>query len=882
MDQEENITGGLNTPLSLDEMVEARLRNKQKGKTFQDTEGRIGGSAKQNRAYKMVSLENLSEIEGDEATAIELVKKDKVYHKIDLALERENGVSAGAAFLKQKMREAFGSQPPNKALDRKIYVGYAVYLYEKFKDVTSVEEFEKIAKNLVERGVPELVEIVSPDLLDRILVEKEYNDSHFAKIREEIFAIERSVADEKERLKGLYPESVDSGGYFSIHKIPVDVLSNWHAMSDRSRELWNERSNYEGLTPTEKSFLESIGCTNTRSGIYYIMRPVFERVFGIRFVNFTKQSSDPVIKNYALAKEYEAVSVTESLMLIDKFANEYKDRIVRIQAHIAAVGACYSKDQYDDFFLANHSREGGTGFSGGDFASWNKKGDRYWRYSDCKTPQQIEAYGNRYVTSKMAELESNRNRIKDIEKKYRARENDWSWAFDKKDATAAGAGKAKTELKVNSYPPLLFIKRVGGLKIDEKDFTPVIVKTDGKEFATFPIIQSKFGFNQIEFGQSLKDREANEHVRHFLGAISDMAEVLNMDIVKLNQLGGLSMAFASRGHGKASATYNGLRKIINITKVRGGGAVSHEYLHYLDNIIPKINRAEYSYEEFASVIKETYYGRIEGCIANEVVLRAMGDIFTYIYKRQLPRNGEQLNQSEPSIVIVKKKIQASTTAWVIPKTFYDYQKGTVTPADIEEYIEFFKVRYSQYRNIETLKKKDLDILGAIVHKFGFKEYEFSFRSNQSQYFACSKAMGSDYWTRPWELLARAFETYIYDKLEKAGRFNNYLVSGAYFGHTSGVYPEGAEREDLFKLYEVLMAAIKTEYAIGDFIPWTTERVDEYIDLPAEADKGPEAVEDDADKSDIESDTVDPTPEDSVLKTLESKKKLKELLLLLKK
>jgi hypothetical protein len=52
----------------------------------------------------------------------------------------------------------------------------------------------------------------------------------------------------------------------------------------------------------------------------------------------------------------------------------------------------------------------------------------------------------------------------------------------------------------------------------------------------------------------------------------------------------LSIAFASRGSGKASATYESLRKIINITKSKGGGALAHEYMHYIDNIIPKIDR----------------------------------------------------------------------------------------------------------------------------------------------------------------------------------------------------------------------------------------------------------------------------------------------------
>lgn len=73
-------------------------------------------------------------------------------------------------------------------------------------------------------------------------------------------------------------------------------------------------------------------------------------------------------------------------------------------------------------------------------------------------------------------------------------------------------------------------------------------------------------------------------------------------------------------------------------------------------------------------------------------------------------------------------------------------------------------------------------------------------------------------------------------MDKAGRTNNYLVSGAYFDRPEGVYPQGEEREQLFLLFDILMKTIKNEYNIGDFKAWTDERVDEYIALAEEKDK----------------------------------------------
>jgi hypothetical protein len=91
-------------------------------------------------------------------------------------------------------------------------------------------------------------------------------------------------------------------------------------------------------------------------------------------------------------------------------------------------------------------------------------------------------------------------------------------------------------------------------------------------------------------------------------------------------------------------------------------------------------------------------------------------------------------------------------------------------------------------------------------------------------------MKSEYWTFEWELFARGFETYIFDKISKYGRENNYLVSGGYFDRPEGVYPFGIEREILYILYDNLFDVIKKEMNIADFIPFRNQRINEYIEL----------------------------------------------------
>src|ERR1035437_3995276 len=116
---------------SIDQKVEEHLRGKQANKEFRDSENRIGGAKKQMAAYKTIAMSDLSEIEEDEITAEGLVRKEKVYPEISIPEEQDKGVSAGAAFLKVKMRGSFGSSPPNNKDKRKVYVGFAEYLVKK-------------------------------------------------------------------------------------------------------------------------------------------------------------------------------------------------------------------------------------------------------------------------------------------------------------------------------------------------------------------------------------------------------------------------------------------------------------------------------------------------------------------------------------------------------------------------------------------------------------------------------------------------------------------------------------------------------------------------------------------------------------------------------
>lgn len=373
----------------------------------------------------------------------------------------------------------------------------------------------------------------------------------------------------------------------------------------------------------------------------------------------------------------------------------------------------------------------------------------------------------------------------------------WEWA-DKKKITR---DRSTPELRINQGKPLDYIKRTGGIEI------PFISEHE---------IIRLFGFQAVELGNYVKDIEAKEHIRHFLGASADLFEVLNFDSVQVNQLNSLSISFGSRGRAGASASYSSRFKIINLTKNNGDGAVAHEWGHYLDHLLfNKLFNYSGTRHPLASFHIDTQKLRPTG-IESEISM-ALYDVMNYIVNG----TGENIkvNMDFPAV---------NTTSYSF------YYKGSTSVAEALEMLKIKDPNIFQYGYYRGHDKHCNKIFGGLAKKFNKQminvEVELVKKEKSSMFYYYSSKMNSNYWIAPYELFARAFEVYVFDKLEKAGRCNNYLVSGSYFDHELKVYPQGKEREDLFKLFDRLMLAIKKDLGIKDFKPFTNKRVDEYIEL----------------------------------------------------
>jgi hypothetical protein len=91
-----------------------------------------------------------------------------------------------------------------------------------------------------------------------------------------------------------------------------------------------------------------------------------------------------------------------------------------------------------------------------------------------------------------------------------------------------------------------------------------------------------FGFRAIEFGNWLPQDERQLVLNHAYDAFHDLASATGLPIKAMSLEGQLALAFGARGKGQFSAHFEPGRMVCNMTRIRGAGAVAHEWGHALD------------------------------------------------------------------------------------------------------------------------------------------------------------------------------------------------------------------------------------------------------------------------------------------------------------
>ncbi len=455
-------------------------------------------------------------------------------------------------------------------------------------------------------------------------------------------------------------------------------------------------------------------------------------VFTIKGYRTTKAVRETYLKAHqysGITKEQAEPHVTKLKQLIDRKIKRQNDCID--SAHQIISSADMRRHRQNDLT-----------FNGGMLSSMRTVED-YVKY--------VTQVCTRFINDANREYNEHKERFP-----YKEFKPDWSWADTKKTSKAKSSTKPRIEAV-----PLSYIKRTGGLLIDEADENTVI---------------EKLHFKSLTLGNYVKDDEAKEHIRHFIAAIVDLCEVLDINL-SINEALGIAFGAFGRG-GKAMATYYPTRQFINLTKRNGDGSVAHEWGHFFDHYL---NGLELSTKPLRS---EDYLNTI---------IEKLG------YKKKYFIGGK----SSP------------TKDWfkdIFKTTIKNAVPDTILHQSIANLIVMLRFGYYALED-KAVSYTDFD--------------DTKKRRTDSYLYHYSKLQGA-YWKDIAEMFTRSFECYVYDRLKEKGRVNNYLVSGGMFSFP--VYPQNQERIYINKYFDNLIYAIKEHLKIKPFEPFTDKRADEYIDL----------------------------------------------------
>ena len=408
----------------------------------------------------------------------------------------------------------------------------------------------------------------------------------------------------------------------------------------------------------------------------------------------------------------------------------------------------------------------------------------------------------------------------------------------------------------------------------------------GRNITTDDFMQT-FGFRGGEFGNWLNNDERQSALNTAYDALMDLATTLGISPKALSLGGQLGIAFGARGVRSAKAHYEPVKAVINLTKLNGAGSLAHEWAHALDNyfalIDARIDRStakEGVLDKFITDELSWKHGaRDEVRDAFSAIARALSKKET---EREIAIDKEQADYDKTAsqIDLAAKHYREDLERGVQKRRYnrkekkYEYVQVKLTPEQLAEYdrlVEELKTDDTfhwwgpEYGNVAT---KLLDLVKEIkpgkhggyetLHNLWYYKNKLMMQKKRldqakenakeivtikssllenSEWF--DKGRAGSYFSKPIEMFARAFESYVQRKMAEKGQQSTYLTYDkgtqykAMWGHNP--YPEGEEAEQLDKLFDNFFGVVQEREENGKTYLYQ-KAPDSRVEAPTEVQK----------------------------------------------
>lgn len=385
-----------------------------------------------------------------------------------------------------------------------------------------------------------------------------------------------------------------------------------------------------------------------------------------------------------------------------------------------------------------------------------------------------------------------------------------------------------------------------------------------------------FGFRGVEFGKWNNQDERQEVMNHAFDALVDLSELLNLPPRAMSLDGQIGLAFGARGHGLsgARAHYERDYAVINLTKLKGAGSLAHEWMHALDHYLGRQDgrgSEQTTNSRGDKVMKasgvDDYLSnasRFRGTVRPE--LRVAFQELMDTMRTRAEQYVEDTARAESFLGKARDQVQkqlGDLRAHIEKERAWGSRKRPATQQELAT----FDAAADRLLNGETFStdakptkgggvrftNEELDaldgVLKAVTNRTGFNSertgsldrlrdamgmYQRRVELWQSADAGEAKTKNvptsfmtearklddgrvGNYWTAPHELLARAFSSYVENRLQDAGRASAFMSFGSdpRFAVPVGTelarpFPGGAERQAMNAAFGRFFAEVKHE------------------------------------------------------------------------
>ena len=293
-----------------------------------------------------------------------------------------------------------------------------------------------------------------------------------------------------------------------------------------------------------------------------------------------------------------------------------------------------------------------------------------------------------------------------------------------------------------------------------------------------------------------------------------LADLLGAKDEQVSMHGRLALAFGARGRGNAGfggaarAHYESVQRVINLTKMGGGGTLAHEWAHALDNLCIEAEGGKAGKDDFASEnpsllpagpLRDAFVAvrsaMLDGTVqANEKLAYSGADV------KLADHNINRVMGVAPVAGRIKAAGSAEAAVQAVDAYFGDPAKASTK----------MKKRINDWRRIAVAYYDRNPEGGEVSVKAGPTMSSFA-----AEAAALDGDRSSAYWSQTHEMFARAFQAYCEDTLASKGRKSDYLSAMAdnkyYIDPLFGVewkpFPEGEERKRINAAFDGLVVAL---------------------------------------------------------------------------